>query len=75
MDTKTLVEHAATLEQTLVEHAMTLDVGPALATIVKVYGKDSRVYTVTFDDNGKWSVSVKSSDTGKVFARFAQDLE
>lgn len=75
MDTQTLVEHAMTLEQSLVEHAMTLDVGPALAVLVKVYGKDSRCYTVTFADNGKWSISIKSSDTGKVFARFAQDLE
>ena len=57
------------------EHAMTLDVGPALAVLVSVYGKDSRVYTVTFDDDGKWSISIKSADTGKTFARFGQDLE
>jgi hypothetical protein len=61
--------------QTLVEYAMTLDVGPALAVLVSVYGKDSRVYTVTFDDDGKWNISVKSADTGKTFARFAKDLE
>lgn len=63
------------MSQALVDVAMTLDIGPALTILAEVYGKDNRTYTVTFTDDGKWSVSVKSTDTGKVFARYAQDLE
>jgi hypothetical protein len=60
--------------QNLVDLAMTLDVGPALAILVSVYGKDSRVYSVTFDEsNGKWCISAMSTDTGKVISRFTQN--
>ena len=59
--------------QTLIDMAMTLDVGPALAMLVKIYGKDTRIYSVHFTDTGKWCIAAMSTDTGKVLARFTQD--
>jgi len=55
------------------DNMMKMDIGPAMACFVAEYGKDSRAYTATFDDSGKWEMSVRSSDTGKVIARFKQD--
>jgi len=55
------------------DNMMKMDIGSAMVCFVAEYGKDSRVYTATFDDSGKWEMSVRSSDTGKVIARFKQD--
>lgn len=63
------------MSQALVDVAMTLEVGPALTILVEVYGREARTYCVGFTDDGKWSISVMNSDNGKVFARYAKDLE
>lgn len=42
----------------------------ALDTLVKRFGRDSRVYSVTFDDNGKWRIAVMSTDNGAFLERF-----
>ena len=63
------------------DNAMKQDIGPAMAEIVAQYGRDGRVYSVTFTDPdplkwldlGKWRITVMSTDTGKVIARFTQD--
>jgi hypothetical protein len=57
------------------------DIGFAMEEIVARYGREGRVYSVTFTDSdpskwldlGKWCVAVMSTDTGKVIARFTQD--
>ena len=58
--------------QTIVDHAMTLSVGDALTKLVQVYGKDSRIYEVTFDDT-KWVITVRTTYKNAVIARFTQD--
>jgi hypothetical protein len=55
-----------------IDHAMTLNVGGAIDILVRTYGLDGRTYTATFDDSGKWCISVRA-DNGSVIARFNQD--
>jgi hypothetical protein len=58
--------------QELMDYATTQTAGHALAVMVYRYGKDGREYSTTFDDAGKWCITVRTDD-GKVIARFAQD--
>jgi hypothetical protein len=43
-----------------------------LSDLIALYGKDGRVYSVTFTDTGELRVAVMDTDTGKVLARFPQ---
>ena len=61
------------MARTRMDNMMKMDIGPAMVCFVAEYGKHDRAYTVTFNDNGKWEMSVKSFDGGGVVARFKQD--
>lgn len=58
--------------QGIIDHAMSLSVGDALEKLVQVYGRDSRVYSLTFVD-GKWVIAVMTTYNNKVIARFTHD--
>jgi hypothetical protein len=41
-----------------------------LAGLVIRFGRDCRVYSVTFDENGDWTITVMSTDNGEIIGRF-----
>lgn len=41
-----------------------------LASLVKQYGKDGRVYSVSFDAQGVCHISVITTETGNIIARY-----
>jgi hypothetical protein len=47
-----------------------MEMSELLASLVNRFGKDSRVYSVSFDEQGFWHIGITDTGNGEVLARY-----